>query len=282
MVAADKRYMAYASAVAHDTNNGTKQSGDSGGIQSVARALAVLEVFEERRSVLTTNEIAAMTGLNRGTAYRFCQTLKSLGYLEEIRQSTFRPGLKVLSLAQAALSSRELVDVAMPRLQALRHDTGETVNFAMPDGTEVVYMARLLNDDILALRLVVGSRLPMVTSSLGRSMLAFMDEAAVMSIVEKSSFEKLTEFTITDSEALLAELAKIRKLGYAFNDQEFAVGVRGIAAPVLGVDQRPIAALNLSIARPVKPNELKSRLAPQLLEAAADISERAQQMERFS
>jgi len=160
--------------------------------------------------------------------------------------------------------------------------TGETVNFAMPDGTEVVYMARLLNDDILALRLVVGSRLPMVTSSLGRSMLAFMDEAAVMSIVEKSSFEKLTEFTITDSEALLAELAKIRKLGYAFNDQEFAVGVRGIAAPVLGVDQRPIAALNLSIARPVKPSELKSRLAPQLLEAAADISERAQQMERFS
>lgn len=274
--------MAYASAVARDTNNGTKSGSDVGGIQSVARALAVLEVFEERRSVLTTNEIATMTGLNRGTAYRFCQTLKSLGYLEEIRQSTFRPGLKVLSLAQAALSSRELVDVAMPRLQTLRHDTGETVNLAMPDGAEVVYMARLLNDDLLALRLVVGSRLPIVSSSLGRSMLAFMDETAIAKIVADSAFAKLTEYTVTDTDALFEELDHIRKLGYAFNDQEIAVGVRGIAAPVLGSDQRPIAAVNLSIARPVKSSELKSRLVPQLLDAASDISKRAQQMDRFA
>ncbi|MGY4711619.1 IclR family transcriptional regulator [Mycolicibacterium sp. CBM1] len=268
--------------MARDTNTSTKIGNDSGGIQSVARALSVLEVFEERRSVLTTNEIASMTGLNRGTAYRFCQTLKSLGYLEEIRQSTFRPGLKVLSLAQAALSSRELVDVAMPRLQALRHDTGETVNFAMPDGAEVVYMARLLNDDLLALRLVVGSRLPMVSSSLGRSMLAFMADEAVDAVVAASKFEKLTDFTVTDAAVLYDELARIRKVGYAFNDQEIAVGVRGIAAPILGSDGRPVAAVNLSIARPVKAAELKTRLAPQLLSAAEDIGKRARQMDRFA
>lgn len=268
--------------MAHDANDRSKPAGGGdGGIQSVARALSILELFEGRRAVLGTNEIAELTGLNRGTAYRFCQTLRRLGYLEEIRQSTWRPGLKVLSLAQAALGGRELVDMAMPRLQALRHDSGETVNMAMPDGTEVVYVARLLNDDLLALRLVVGSRLPMVTTSLGRAILAFLPPDEVDDIVERSRFEPLTEHTIVDAGELAAELEKIRRAGYAFNNQEFALGVRGVAAPVFGAHDRPIASVNLSIARPIKSDELRRELAPLLLAAAADIGQRARQIDQF-
>ncbi|GAA1620072.1 IclR family transcriptional regulator [Kribbella sancticallisti] len=267
--------------MAHEANNGSKSGGADGGIQSVARALSILELFDERRSSLNTNQVAELTGLNRGTAYRFCQTLRRLGYLEEIRQSTFRPGLKVLSLAQAVLGGIGLVDMAMPTLQALRHDTGETVNFAMPDGAEVVYVVRLLNDDLLALRLVVGSRLPMVNSSLGRAMLAFMPEERVVEIMERSDFQKMTPNTITDRKKLADELQKTRDRGYAFNDQEIVVGVRGVAAPVIGADSMPIAAVNLSIARPIQPGEVESNLAPRLLAAAADIGERAKQIDRF-
>lgn len=264
--------------VNHDTSE-RPQSGD-GGIQSVARALSILELFDERRSSLSTNEISSLTGLNRGTAYRFCQTLRELGYLEEIRQSTFRPGLKALSLAQAALGARELVDMALPRLQALRQDTGETVNLAMPDGNEMVYVARLLNDDLLALRLVVGSRLPIAVSSLGRAILAFLPDDQRDGILASTTFPQLTARTITERDVLLAQLEKIRRDGYAFNDQEFAVGVRGIAAPVMGDAGRPVAAINLSIARPVSASDVR-KLAPQLLAAATDVGVRARQLDRL-
>ncbi len=267
----------YPRAVSHSANNRPLDGagGTAGGIQSVARALGILELFGERREVLTTNEVAALTNLNRGTAYRFCQTLRNLGYLEEIRQSTFRPGLKVLSLAQAALGGREIVDMAHPRLQQLRHDAGETVNFALPDQHEVVYVARLLNDDLLALRLVVGSRLPIVSSSLGRAILAFLPEDRVDDILARSDFEALTEHSLTDRAQIEEKLSSVRELGYAFNDQEVAIGVRGIAAPVLSAQGHAIAAVNLSIARPVGDDEVTNRLAPMLLAAAADISERA-------
>ena len=254
---------------------------DAGGIQSVARALSILELFDERRAVLTTSEIATLTGLNRGTTYRFCQTLKKLGYLDEVVQSTFRPGLKVLSLAQAALGGRELVDVAMPTLQTLRHDTGETVNLAVPDNLEVVYMARLLNDDLLALRLVVGSRLPMVSSSLGRAMLAFMPEPEAERIIGSTELRKLTPLTVTDRDQLKKMLGQVRRRGYAVNDQEVAVGVRGIAAPVMSADGRPIAAVNLSIARPLETSELEDELAPKLLAAAEDIARRTTHLDSF-
>ncbi|WP_170284912.1 IclR family transcriptional regulator [Kribbella amoyensis] len=265
--------------MARDTNNGTQS--EPGGIQSVARALSILELFDDKRSMLTTNEIATLTGLNRGTTYRFCQTLKKLGYLDEIGQSTFRPGLKVLSLAQAALGGRELVDMAMPTLQALRHDTGETVNLAVPDDLEVVYVARLLNDDLLALRLVVGSRLPMVFSSLGRSMLAFLPAAEIDRIISSTEMRQLTPHTITDRRELDRRLEQVRQRGFALNDQEVATGVRGIAAPVMAADGRPIAAVNLSIARPLDTAKLEDDLAPRLLAAADDIARRTSHLENF-
>jgi len=259
------------------TTTGAEVKRD-GGIQSVARALSILELFSDRQPSLTTNEIAALTGLNRGTAYRFCQTLRQLGYLEEIRQSTFRPGLKVLSLAQAAVGGRQLVDVAMPSLQSLRHDIDMTVNLAIPDGDEVVYLARLLNDDLLALRLTVGSRLPIVSSSLGRAILAFMDEAEQERMLG-ASITSLTSHTITDVRALRTRLADVRRRGYAINDQEVAVGARGLAAPVFGRHGVPVAAINISTTKPLDELDVEGHLAPRLMQAAADIGTRAQHLD---
>src|SRR5205823_12416889 len=84
------------------------------GIQSVRRALMILELFGDRRPALTMSEIAELTGLNRATSYRFCQTLLALGYLEEADERRLRPGMKAVSLARAALSSHELPDLALP------------------------------------------------------------------------------------------------------------------------------------------------------------------------
>lgn len=256
----------------------SRNGSEAGGIQSVSRAFGILELFGELRPTLSTTEIAALTGLNRATAYRFCHTLLDLGYLEETSPRRYRPGLKALSLAQAALSSRELPDLALPHLRALRTSTGETVNLALLDPPDIIYVSRLLSDNLLALRLFVGSRLPAYASSLGRAMLAFLPDEEVRAILAQKRAVKLTEQTITNRRQLLEELRRTRERGYAINDQQIVTGVRGVAAPIFGVSGRPVAAVNISVVHPVTREQLEDELAPQVVATAATISELATQL----
>jgi PcaR/PcaU/PobR family beta-ketoadipate pathway transcriptional regulator len=249
------------------------------GVQSVSRALSILELFSDKRPSLSVSEVAELTGLNRATCYRFCQTLRQLGYLEELGDRRFRPGLKAVSLAHSALSSRELPELALPYLRRLREDTGETVNMGLLDGTEVVYVARVLSDHLIALRLYVGSRLPAYASSLGRAQLAFLPHEEVEDILDRSEFAALTDHTIVDRRRLLAELKRIRSQGYAVNNQEIAKGLRGVAAPVLAGSRRPIAAINISIPHPLRePDEIEHVLAPKVVETGQSIGALAGQL----
>ena len=146
---------------------------------------------------------------------------------------------------------------------------------ALLDGEEVVYVARLLSDHLLTLRLFIGSRLPAWSTSLGRAMLAFMDDASVDRILDRSEFRQTTDKTIIDRDKLRAELRRVRTRGYAVNNQELAVGLVGIAAPVFGVSGEPIAAINLSIPHPIEKGQIESDLAPAVLEAARSLSDLA-------
>lgn len=238
----------------------------------------ILELFNDRRPALTMSEIAEHTGLNRATSYRFCQTLLQLGYLEEADERRLRPGLKAVSLARAALSSHELPDLALPHLRALRSATGETVNMALLDGADVVYVSRLLSDDLLALRLFVGSRLPAYASSLGRAILAHLPEEEVQALLDSQHLEAFTEYTIVNRTRLMAELRRIRRRGYATNNQELVLGISGVAAPVFDVSGRPVAAINLSLTRVPDRAEVDSVLAPRVVETAQAISDLATQL----
>jgi IclR family pca regulon transcriptional regulator len=254
------------------TANAAEDEVSRDGIQSVNRAFAIMELFDERRPALSVSEIAELTGLNRSTCYRFCQTLKAIGYLEEVERRRFRPGLKAISLARAALSSRELPELALPYLRELQRTVGEAVNMSLLDGTDVVYVARILSDHLITLRLYVGSRLPAYATSMGRAILAFLPEQEAEAILDKSELLAITEHTITDRRRLKAELQRIHARGYAINDQEMAIGLRGVAAPIMSSTGRPVAAINLSIPRPLGPTEIERSLAPRLLETAGAIS----------
>jgi IclR family pca regulon transcriptional regulator len=246
------------------------------GIQSVSRALSILELFSDKRPSLSVSQVAELTSLNRATCYRFCQTLRQLGYLEELDDRRFRPGLKAVSLAHSALSSRELPELALPYLRQLRQDTDETVNMGLLDDTEVVYVARVLSDHLISLRLYVGSRLPAYASSLGRAQLAFLPEDEAEDIIDRSNVVKLTGHTIVNRRRLTAELRRIRERGYALNDQEIADGLRGVAAPVLAASGRPIAAINISIPHPLRAaGEIEDVLAPMVIRTAGAIGELA-------
>jgi IclR family pca regulon transcriptional regulator len=149
---------------------------------------------------------------------------------------------------------------------------------ALLDGADVVYVSRLLSDDLLALRLFVGSRLPAYASSLGRAMLAFLPEEEVRALLDGQRFESFTEYTIVDEARLMAELRRVRRRGYATNNQELVLGIFGVAAPIFGVSGRPVAAINLSLTRVPDRDEIESKLAPRVVETAQAISELATQL----
>jgi IclR family pca regulon transcriptional regulator len=150
---------------------------------------------------------------------------------------------------------------------------------ALLDGTDVVYVARVLSDHLISLRLYVGSRLPAYASSLGRAILAFLPQEEAEAILDRSDLQPITSHTIVDRRRLEAELRRVRARGYVVNDQEIAEGLRGVAAPVLGATQRPIAAVNISIPRPLAgPDEIDKVLAPAVVETARAISALANQL----
>lgn len=107
-------------------------------VRSVEKAMGILELFDADRPSLTLQDVVQLTGLNRATAYRFCQALLFLGFLERTGDRSYRRGMKTLLLGHAAFATLELPEIAWPYLEELQTATGETANLAVRDGAEIV------------------------------------------------------------------------------------------------------------------------------------------------
>ncbi len=233
-----------------------------------------MELFDDHRPALGVTEIAELTGLNRSTCHRFCQTLKSIGYLEEVDRRPLRPGLKAVSLARAALSSRELPELAMPYLQELRNAVNEAMNMSLLDGTEIVYVARILSNHLITLRLYVGSRLPAYATSMGRVILAYLSEAEADAVLDRSDLRLLTEHTITDRSRLKAELRLIEARGV----MPSTIRRWRLESEAWPLQSWPPVVGRLPPSTSRSRDEIEDVLAPQLLRTAHTISALVQQV----
>jgi IclR family transcriptional regulator, pca regulon regulatory protein len=242
--------------------------------QSLERGLAILAAFKPASPLLGISELARALELNRSTAHRYVGTLAALGYLEQDRATRkYRLGPRVLDLGFSAINSMALPELARPHLQHLRDETGHTVNMAILDGTEIVYVERVRGPSgEIDLNLHVGSRLPAYCTSMGKVLLAYVTAAAV----ETMELARRGPNTITRREALREELDRVRDAGLAVNDEELAAGLRSIAVPVRGSSGEVEAAINLAVHRTtVAMDELVAGLAPALERTATEISARA-------
>src|SRR3984893_108556 len=254
----------------HSTDNETSLTG------SLAKGLAVLAVFGPDNPSMGVSEIARLVQINRATAYRIVSALTSLRFLARIDRGgggrEYRPGLKVLLLGRAALESLELPELALPYLQQLQAQVGETVNMAILDGASIVYILRLKTDIIVNIRLFVGSRLSAHCTSMGKAMLAFLAEDELDTILAQIDYQPLTERTARGREQLLADLENVRRLGFAVNDQELALGLRSVAAPVFN-RHRVVAAVNIAVpAGRVGYDRVSQDLGPAIRNTAQRIS----------
>jgi IclR family transcriptional regulator, pca regulon regulatory protein len=246
--------------------------------QSLERGLAILAEFRPTTPELGISDLARSLGLSRSTSHRYVATLARLGYLQQnMATRKYRLGPRVLDLGFAAINSMELRQISAPHLQRLADETGHTVNMAILDGTDIVYIERCRTSQLgqreIDLDLHIGSRLPAYCTSMGKVLLAFLEPARRGELLDRIELFDRGPNTITTRAALEEELERVRARGVAVNNEELAYGLRSIAVPVRGQRGEVVAAINLAVHRSAASIEaLVDRLSPKMHREAAAIS----------
>ncbi len=237
----------------------------------LAKGLAVIETFGSDTPRQSISDVAAAAGLDRATARRCLLTLAHHGYADwDGKFFTLTP--RVLRLGTACLASMPMPALVQPALDALSDRIGESSSVSVLDGAEIVYVARAAQRKVMSISLMPGSRLPAHCTSMGRVMLAALPESDARARIGAGPLPARTPRTLTDPEAVMAELARIRSQGYAVNDQEVEIGLRSVAVPLANARGQVIAALNVGFAAgPELVGEITARLVPDLQAVAARL-----------
>lgn len=250
-------------------------TGDPNFMTSLARGLAVIHAFQERKRQLTIAQISHRTEIPRAAVRRCLHTLIKLGYATtDGRTYSLLP--KVLTLGHAYLSSTPLAVTAQPILDRLSDQLHEACSMATLEGDEVLYVARSATPQrLISVDLSVGSRLPAYCTSMGRILLAALDDAALDDYLQNADLQIKTSRTLYSPEALRADIEEIRRKGWVIVDQELEIGLRSLAVPLKDSAGQVLAALNVGthVSR-VSRQELEGRFLPVLLEASRELSTR--------
>lgn len=243
-------------------------------VKSLARGLRVLQCFARDTPVLRLKDIAEQLDIPMGSAFRLVSTLENEGFLSQDPISKqYRLGLKVLDLSQICLSGLVFPNVALPFLETLATDAQQSANMAVLDGGEAVLVARASIKRVLDINLSVGSRLPSYCTSMGKALLAYLDDAELEKTLENIEFLPYTPATITSRAELLSALQKVRLDGYAMSDGELDKRLRSVSAPVRDTSGAVVAAINIVMTSSKDTvGKRDSGLVPMLLETAHVIS----------
>jgi IclR family pca regulon transcriptional regulator len=215
-------------------------------LEALARGLRVLEAFNQDRKPLTLSDIAKLVDLPRASVRRTLHTLVALGYAET-ENRLFRLTPRVLTLARAYLLSNAASDILQPALERLSEEINESCSAAALDGEEVMMIAHASPKRIIPVSAQIGFRLPAFATSLGRVLLAALDDRHLDEFLSRIAPKRITTSTIVDKRELRRAILKAREDGYALADQEAEIGFRSIAVPLQRLDGRIIAALNVGI-----------------------------------
>jgi len=239
---------------------------------SLARGLQVIRAFGHARSRLTIREVADLTGMSRAAARRCLHTLSVLGYASG-SNGTFELTSSILALASNYLGPASIARIAQPVLERVSDQLHESSSVAVLDGDEIVYVARAATRRILSIGLAVGSRLPAAVTSMGRVLLANLDEPVRQRLISRIRLTRHTPRTIVDKAEFRAELERIGTQGYSVVDQELELGLRSLAVPIRRADGAVLAAINIGVhAARVDKQTLVREFLPVLEQAAGEIA----------
>jgi len=220
---------------------------DKYSIQSVIRAIDVLELFNVMDKEVSISELIEYTCTNKNYIFRLLLTLQSRQFVD-VNPATgkYKLGLKTFELGQKALKQQELINHTRPVLEYLKKQCHETTGYSIFKSDFTYYVDGVESD--LTVRVVnrMGSRFPLHCTAVGKAQIAHLDEKELQLWIDTNKLSKFSSNTIINPDQLKDELERILSQGYAIEDQEFETGVGGIAAPVLNRDNKIIGAIGIS------------------------------------
>ncbi len=218
-----------------------------GGVQSIERAFAIVEEIARNRDGITLAELSKRVGLHSSTTFHLVRTMVGLGYIRQVKDSKrYRVGRGLFALAASAFDENELVRLALPVLEALARQTGETAHLAARMNHNVVILARSAGPGALQVAERAGVIRPAHCTALGKVLLAALTPTEFGQFLAGTEMIPHTARSIIDQERLRAEIDDVRRRGIAYDDAEFDEEVRCVAAPVRGFSGDVIAAIGIS------------------------------------
>jgi IclR family KDG regulon transcriptional repressor len=243
-------------------------------IKSLVKALNIVKLFTPAKSEWGIKEIVEALGYHKSSVQRLVTTLAAEGFLERTRTkgSVFKLGPMLLMLGNVASQSTDLRRVARPFLRRLVEQTQETSHLCVVDQSKCYYLDKIDSKQAIRLSTYVGQRLHLHCSGVGKALLSGMSQEEVDRIIAERGLPRFTENTIIDREHLSRELASIREKGLSFDNEEYEVGLRCVAAPVLDNRGRVVAAISISGPTQRLTTEALDRFAVYVKEAARGVS----------
>ena len=249
-----------------------KSSPGAAPVGVISKVLRILEALHGSSAGLGLKAICDLTGIHKSTAHRFLKHLEREGYLVRTEAGAYLIGPRLSQMSTRGSQGATLQAVARPILWELWKSTQETVNLAVLDQGTVLYVDVIESPHEFRLSSRVGTRRSLHVTALGKALAAFLPAELRASVLSTIKFQPATPKTIMNLVQFRQELEKIRRQGYAVDDEEAVQGARCVSAPILNADREPIAAVSVSgpVTR-VSPNQVAA-LAGAVNSAARAIS----------
>lgn len=222
------------------------ETSGHGRIQSIERAIAILETVANRPEGVTLAEVSVELGLHTSTTFHLIRTLASLGIVEQLDNKRYRVGSRLFMLAASSMTETAMLTQATPILEALSRDTGDAAHLAIRSRHEIVVIAKTAATGMLQLSGRTGTTRPAHCTAIGKVLLSEVSPETLDDLIDQLDFHRYTDKTITTREALLSELAAIRTSGIGYDLCELDDEIKCVAMPVRDFARRCAGAIGIS------------------------------------
>ncbi len=247
----------------------------TGQVQSLTRGLSILECLAKAEGGLTLTDVGQRVQLPPSTVHRLLATLEKMGYVYQAGElGRWYVGLQAFAVGSSFLSSRDFVAQSHPYMRRLMDQSGETVNLAILDGTEAVFVDQVQCREMMRTIVKLGSRAPLHASGVGKAIFASLPDDQIDAILKVRGLPRITGNTITTPETMWASIRVIRQRGWSFDDEEHAIGTRCVAGPIYDEHAETLGAISLAGPSSRLPDERIKQLGPLVAHTAEELTHR--------
>lgn len=218
----------------------------SNSIQVIGRLAKILDVIAHHKEPVSLKILSADTGLHPSTAFRILSSLAEFGFVERTSRGSYQLGVKLMQLGSRVSASVDIRNIALPLMEKLRDQLGETVNLTVREHDEVVYIERSVAKRMIKVEQVIGSRAPLHVTAVGKLILGYLGEEACRNYAKRSKLPAYTINTHTKVNALLQDAAVSLERGYSMDNEEAELGVGCIGTLIRDANNNVVAGLSVS------------------------------------